>query len=150
MWLVLRFVWKLAVPLECLPLASFPPQSLHVSPHLWSQPIAALRPSCPISQSYLTLVTPWTITCLAPLSMGFSRQEYWSGCHFLLQRIFLTQGSNSHLLHLLHWQADSLPLNHVGSPTMMTDMLKFPVLPEGIKLCGCMHKKYNNFWSSFP
>ena len=24
-------------------------------------------------------VTPWTITCQAPLSMGFSRQEYWSG-----------------------------------------------------------------------
>ena len=31
-------------------------------------------------------------------------------CHFLLQEIFLTQGSNPHLLHLLHWQADSLPL----------------------------------------
>ena len=25
--------------------------------------------------------------------MGFSRQEYWSGCHFLLQEIFLTQRS---------------------------------------------------------
>ena len=25
------------------------------------------------------LVTPWTLACLAPLSMGFSRQEYWSG-----------------------------------------------------------------------
>ena len=24
-------------------------------------------------------VTPWTLTCQAPLSMGFSRQEYWSG-----------------------------------------------------------------------
>ena len=24
-------------------------------------------------------VTPWTITCQASLSMGFSRQEYWSG-----------------------------------------------------------------------
>ena len=23
--------------------------------------------------------TPWTVACLAPLSMGFSRQEYWSG-----------------------------------------------------------------------
>ena len=32
------------------------------------------------------------------------------GCHFLLQRIFLTQGSN---LHLLHWQADSLLLSHL-------------------------------------
>jgi len=35
------------------------------------------------------------------------------GCHFLLQGIFLTQGSNS---HLLHWQADSLLLYHLGSP----------------------------------
>ena len=31
------------------------------------------------------------------------------GCHFLLQGIFLTQGSNPCLLCLLHWQADSLP-----------------------------------------
>ena len=29
------------------------------------------------------LVTPWTIACQAPLSMGFSRQEYWSGLPFL-------------------------------------------------------------------
>ena len=36
------------------------------------------------------------------------------GCLFLLQRLFLTQGSNPCLLHLLHWQADSLPLSHLG------------------------------------
>ena len=29
-----------------------------------------------------------------------------------------TQGSNSHLLHLPHWQADSLPLYHLGSPAV--------------------------------
>ena len=29
-------------------------------------------------------VTPWTVDHQAPLSMGFSRQEYWSGLHFLL------------------------------------------------------------------
>ena len=27
-------------------------------------------------------VTPWTVTCKAPLSVGFSRQEYWSGLPF--------------------------------------------------------------------
>ena len=37
-------------------------------------------------------------------------------CHFLLQGIFPTQGSNLNLLHLLHWQVDSLPLHHLGSP----------------------------------
>ena len=32
------------------------------------------------------------------------------GCYFLLQEIFLTQGSNPHFFHLLHWQAGSSPL----------------------------------------
>ena len=36
----------------------------------------------------------WSIALQAPLSIGFSRQEYWSvGCA-LLQGIFLTQGWN--------------------------------------------------------
>ena len=35
------------------------------------------------------------------------------GCHFHLQGIFLTQGSNS---GLLHWQAGCLLLSHLGSP----------------------------------
>ena len=60
------------------------------------------------------LVTPWTAVYQAPPSMGSSRQKYWSGLCFLLQAIFSTQGSN---LSLLHWQADSLPPNHHGSPT---------------------------------
>ena len=38
------------------------------------------------------------------------------GCHFLLQGIFLAQGSNLSLLCLLHWQVGSLPLSHLGSP----------------------------------
>ena len=36
------------------------------------------------SQTCPTLATPWTVTCQAPLSMGFSRQEYWSGLPFPL------------------------------------------------------------------
>ena len=36
--------------------------------------------------------------------------------YFLLQGIFLTQWSNPYLLGLLHWQLDSLPLSHMGSP----------------------------------
>ena len=51
-----------------------------------------------------------TVAQQAPLSMGFSRQEYWNGCHVLLQGIFPTKGSNLCLLHVLHWQAGSLPL----------------------------------------
>ena len=35
--------------------------------------------------------TLWTVAHQAPLFMGFPREEYWSGGHFLLQGIFLTQ-----------------------------------------------------------
>ena len=42
-------------------------------------------------------VTPWTVAHQAPLSMGFSRQEYWSGLP-----IFPIQGMNIQLLCLLH------------------------------------------------
>ena len=38
------------------------------------------------------------------------------GCHILLQGISPTQGSNPCLLLLQHWQTDSLPLHHLGSP----------------------------------
>ena len=61
-------------------------------------------------------VTPRTAAHQAPLSMGFPRQEYCSACHFSLQGIFLTQGSNPCLWYFLHWQASSLPLSHPGSP----------------------------------
>ena len=86
-------------------------------------------------------VTPRTVNCQAPLPMGFSRQEGWSGYiysvaytrlytefqSFLLQRIFLTQGSNLCLLHLLH----SLPLLHYllklyHCSTIYTYVLVFP------------------------
>ena len=54
----------------------------------------------------LTLCHP--VDCNLPGSSVHSKNT-GAGCHFLLLEIFLTQGSNPHLLHLLHWQADSLP-----------------------------------------
>ena len=35
-----------------------------------------------VAKSGLTLATPWTVACQALLSMGFLRQEYWSGLPF--------------------------------------------------------------------
>ena len=35
-----------------------------------------------VAQSCLSFVIPWTVACQAPLSMGFSRQEYKSGFPF--------------------------------------------------------------------
>ena len=44
------------------------------------------------------------------LQWNFPGKNTGARCHFLLQGIFPTQGSNP---HLLHWQADSLPLSHL-------------------------------------
>ena len=53
-----------------------------------------------VARSRPTLTTPQIVARQALLSMGFLRHEYWRvGCHFLLQRIFLTQESNPGVLH---------------------------------------------------
>ena len=62
-------------------------------------------------------VTPWTVAGWAPLSMGFSRQEYWRGSPCPCPRIFLTQGSNPILLHC---RQILYPLNHQGSSVRVT------------------------------
>ena len=61
--------------------------------------------------------TPWTVTHQVLCPWDSSGKNPGVGCHFLLQEIFLTQGSNLCLLGLLHWQADSLPLSHWGRIT---------------------------------
>ena len=50
---------------------------------------------------------PWTVACQASPSLGFSRQEYWSGLPFPSPGDLPDPGLN---LGLLQWQADSLPL----------------------------------------
>ena len=52
----------------------------------------------------------WTAALQAPLSMGFSGKSPRMDCQALLQGIFPAQGLNPHLLCLLHWCVDSLPL----------------------------------------
>ena len=70
-------------------------------------------PPPPCAQSPLT-VTLFTVAHQASLSLKFSRQEYWSELPFPTPGDLLDAGS---LLHLLHWQVNSLPLCHLGSPT---------------------------------
>ena len=63
---------------------------------------------CSVAQLCLTLCNP--MDCSPPWdSLGKNTGVH---CDFLFQ-IFLTQGSN---MHLLHWQVDSLPLSHLGIP----------------------------------
>ena len=66
---------------------------IHSCPTLW-----------PCGLSPAGLLLPWH-------SPGKNTGVGW---HFLLQGIFLTQGSNPSLLHLLQWQVGSLPLCHLG------------------------------------
>ena len=54
----------------------------------------------------LTLATTWTVACQAPLSMGFSRQEYWSGLPFPSPRELPDPKNWTQSLAL---QADALP-----------------------------------------
>ena len=52
--------------------------------------------ACSVLSDSATLCT---LVLQASLSMEFPRQKYWVCYHFLLQGIFLTQGSNPGLLH---------------------------------------------------
>ena len=44
--------------------------------------VAILSDDCLVAQSCPTLCDPWTVAHQASPSMGFSRQEYWSGVPF--------------------------------------------------------------------
>ena len=59
----------------------------------------------------IPLPTPWTLACQALLSMGFSRQEYWSGLPFPSPRDLPYPGIEPRSPAL---QADSLPLSYQG------------------------------------
>ena len=79
-------------------------------------------------------VVPWTVAHQAPLSMGFSRQEYWSGLPSPPPGDCPDPGWDPRLLHLFHLQADSLPLAPPGKPCALNIYLKsnyssFTLLP---------------------
>ena len=52
----------------------------------------------------------WTVAHQAPLSMGFPRQEYWSGLPVASPEDFPDPGIELYFLHFLQWQVNSLPL----------------------------------------
>ena len=77
----------------------------------------SLSSVCMLSLSRVQLsVTPRTVAHQAPLSMGFSRQEYWNGPPCPPPGDLPHPGTEPTSLHLLHCQEDSLPLSHLGSP----------------------------------
>ena len=61
--------------------------------------------------------TPWTVARQVPLSMGFSRHEYWNGLPCPPPGDLPNPGMESKSFHLLQWQASSLPLSPPGKPS---------------------------------
>ena len=81
------------------------------------------------TQLYLTLCNPWTVACQAPLSMEFSRQEYWSGLPFPSLGDLPKPGIEPRSSAL---QADFLPSEPLGKPLMeyYSAIKKNKVLPS--------------------
>ena len=73
-------------------LCETPETAAHQTSHPWDSPGKNTGVGChfllqcmkvkserEVAQSCPTIATPWTAAYQAPLSMGFSRQKYWSG-----------------------------------------------------------------------
>ena len=103
----------------------------------------------------LGYIFPCEVALVVSISLGIYRLQpnrllcAWNssckntgvGCHAHLQGIFLTQGLNLGLLHLLHWQLGSLPLAPPGKPIFFHS--------NSISLCGASHTfLFTNIFSS--
>ena len=71
--------------------------------------------------------TPWTVARQAPLSMGFSRQEYWSGLPCPPPGDLPNPGIKPASLVL---QADSLPTEPPGKSLILLQLLSFSNLQK--------------------
>ena len=69
-----------------------------------------------VAQSCPTLCDPWTVAHQVPLSMGFSRQEYWSGLPFPPLGDLPNPGIKPTSPVSPALQADSLPTEPSGNP----------------------------------
>ena len=99
-----------------------------------------LTESVSLAQSCPTLAAPWTVAHQAPLSMGFSRQEYWSGLPFPspgdLPDPGIKPGSPALQALFIDWATREAPCGHW--PMLSTWgclLLQRPSAPDG----DCMH-----------
>ena len=88
--------------ISCTVGASLPPPE--------EPPMLSCASLCWVTQSCLTLATPWNVARQAPLFLGLPRQEYWSGVPCPTPGDLPYPGIEPVSLCLLHWKADSLPL----------------------------------------
>ena len=103
-----------------------------------------------VTQSCLTLVTPCTAAHQAPLSRGFSRQEYWSGLPCPPPGELPNPGIEPvSLTSNLHWQVGSLPLALLGKPLLCPNP---STLIRGVSIYFAFgkHQPATKSWGSPP
>ena len=86
--------------------------------------------------------TPWTVACQAPLSMRFSRQEYWSRLPFPPPGCLPNPGSNPCLLHFLYWQEGSLPMGKLAKTVEPTSEFSTVYCDPHSQLIGFRHNEF--------
>ena len=75
---------------------------------------------CVLSRSVVSnSASPWTVAHQAPLSMGFSRQEYWSGLPFPSPEDLPDPGIKP------------------GSPALQADSLLYELQGNSLNVCCC-------------
>ena len=109
-----------------------------------------------VAESCPTLVTPWTVAHQAPLSMGFPRQEYWSGLPFPSPGGSYQPGDQTHICFAGGFFTAELRQCLVLT-TSCTDMTvaggigaqPYPLPSEGSFYClqGCCHSGCLPAWS---
>ena len=87
-------------------------------------------------------MNPWTIACQAPLSMEFSRQEYWSGLPFPSPGDLPNPGTEP---TSPVFQADSSPSKPPGKPYKGI-MKKILNLQGGMYLCRKVRKRVSDYY----
>ena len=105
-------------------------------------------------------VTLWTVVCQAPLSMEFSREEYWSGLPFPSPGLFPTQGLNLGLLqcrqnlyHLSHQGITPIlfqcrgPMDRCACSVVSGSCDPMDYSPPGSSVQGIFQQEY---WSGVP
>ena len=87
--------------------------------------------------------TPWTAAFQAPPSMGFPRQEYWSGVPFPSPGDLLDPGIE---LASLAWQADSLRAEPRGKPFCTVEWkVKYLPYKDEDEMCLTQYPAYTVF-----
>ena len=84
--------------------------------------------------------TSWTVACQAPPSVGFPRQEYWSGLPFPPPGVLPDPGIEPKCPASPALQADSLPLRHQGSLRLSTKSASLSSDPFSYRFyCAPLH-----------